>query len=126
MIRHSVTAKRTDQGTASARLVSTQTHNAAKEAVKVENETQQGPGDARDFVLGRLWELANIGPDQTKGNIDGQVKAIAMMIEIVGLLPDEDATPAAAATNARMYVGKPYRRPGHTEPDEELEAAYKA
>ncbi len=46
----------------------------------------------RDKVLERLWELATLPPDATRGNINGQLKALAMFAAMGGLFP---AAPAA-------------------------------
>jgi hypothetical protein len=42
----------------------------------------------RDQILGRLWELANLSREATRGTIAGQVKAMAMIAAIEGLVPD--------------------------------------
>ena len=41
----------------------------------------------RDQILARLWELANLSPEATRGTIAGQVKALAMIVAIEGLIP---------------------------------------
>ena len=48
----------------------------------------------RDQILARLWELANLGPDATRGSIAGQVKALSMIIAIEGLIPDRRVAPS--------------------------------
>jgi hypothetical protein len=45
----------------------------------------------REQVLDRLWELAKLGPETTRNSITGQVKAIAMIVAIEGLIPDRRA-----------------------------------
>ena len=42
----------------------------------------------REKVLDRLWEIANLSPDMTRGSITGQVKALSMIVAIEGLIPD--------------------------------------
>src|SRR6201990_2006287 len=42
----------------------------------------------RDQILNRLWELATLSPEATRGSIVGQMKAIAMIAAIEGLIPD--------------------------------------
>jgi hypothetical protein len=42
----------------------------------------------RDQILDRLWELASLPPETTRGNIAGQIKAMAMIVAIQGLIPD--------------------------------------
>ena len=49
----------------------------------------------REQVLARLWEIANLGPEMTRGSITGQVKAIAMIIAMQNLIPDRDAAASA-------------------------------
>jgi hypothetical protein len=41
----------------------------------------------RDQILTRLWELANLSHEVTRGIIAGQIKALAMIIAIEGLIP---------------------------------------
>ena len=48
----------------------------------------------RDQVLIRLWEIANIGPEITRGSLAGQVKALSMIVAIQGLIPDRRAASA--------------------------------
>ncbi len=43
----------------------------------------------RDEILARLWELANLNPEATRGSMAGQIKALAMILAIEGLIPSE-------------------------------------
>ncbi len=45
----------------------------------------------RERVLDRLWEIANLSAEMTRGSINGQVKALSMIIAIEGLIPDRRA-----------------------------------
>ncbi|HET6216790.1 MAG TPA: hypothetical protein VFE27_07190 [Acidobacteriaceae bacterium] len=45
----------------------------------------------REQVLGRLWEIANLSPEMTRGSITGQVKALSMIVAMQGLIPDRRA-----------------------------------
>jgi hypothetical protein len=45
----------------------------------------------REQVLDRLWEIAKLSPEMTRGSITGQVKAISMIVAIEGLIPDRRA-----------------------------------
>jgi hypothetical protein len=45
----------------------------------------------REQVLDRLWEIANLSSEMTRGSITGQVKAIQMIVAIEGLIPDRRA-----------------------------------
>ena len=63
---------------------------------------------SRDQVLTRLWELANLGPEITRGSITGQVKAVFMIIAIEGLITDRRAAsarnkPAPPPVDAQIY-----------------------
>jgi hypothetical protein len=49
---------------------------------------------SRDQVLDRLWEIAKLGPEITRGSMTGQVKALSMIIAIEGLIPDRRAASA--------------------------------
>jgi hypothetical protein len=59
----------------------------------------------REQVLDRLWELATLGPEITRGSITGQVKAMSMIVAIEGLIPDRRA--AAAEKNPAPPPTKP-------------------
>jgi hypothetical protein len=48
----------------------------------------------RDQVLARLWELANLSHEVTRGIIAGQIKALSMIVAIEGLIPDRRLSPA--------------------------------
>jgi hypothetical protein len=54
-------------------------------------ETPSRKEQRREQVLDRLWELAKLGPETTRNSITGQVKAIAMIVAIEGLIPDRRA-----------------------------------
>ncbi len=41
----------------------------------------------RDQILARYWELANLTPEETKGNITGQLKALDALCEELRLNP---------------------------------------
>ncbi len=49
----------------------------------------------RGQVLDRLWELAALSQEATKGSIAGQIKALAMIAAIEGLIPDRRLSPSA-------------------------------
>src|ERR1700689_2247836 len=46
----------------------------------------------RERVLARLWEIADLSPEMTRGSITGQVKAISMIIAMQNFIPDRPAT----------------------------------
>ncbi len=68
-------------------------HRAAVQQPPVE---QQAEGShrfhvGREQVLDRLWELAVLGPEVTRGSITGQIKAISIIVAIEGMIPDRRA-----------------------------------
>jgi hypothetical protein len=50
----------------------------------------------RDQILARLWELATLSHEATRGSIAGQVKALSMILAIEGLIP-------SGTMNARRF-----------------------
>ena len=65
-------------------------HRAAMHQQLVQQETERlrRLNLGREQVLARLWEIANLSADMTRGSITGQVKALSMIIAIEGLIPD--------------------------------------
>jgi hypothetical protein len=68
-------------------------HRAAVQQQLVEQETDglRQHNLWRQQVLDRLWEIANLPAEVTRGSISGQVKAISMIVAIEGLIPDRRA-----------------------------------
>src|SRR5271170_4315709 len=68
-------------------------HRAAVQQQLVEQETEgvRKQNLWRQQVLDRLWEIANLPAEVTRGSISGQVKAISMIVAIEGLIPDRRA-----------------------------------
>jgi hypothetical protein len=69
----------------------------------------------REQVLARLWQIANLSPQMTRGSITGQVKAIAMIIAIQGLIPDRrnagrPEKPSAAPSAPPPFYKAAWRR----------------
>jgi hypothetical protein len=52
----------------------------------------------RDQVLARLWELAHLSHEVTRGTIAGQIKALSMIVAIEGLIPGRPSPPATQLT----------------------------
>jgi hypothetical protein len=71
-------------------------HRAAMQLQLLEQESdrQRRREQRREQVLDRLWELAKMAPEMTRSSITGQVKAIAMIVAIEGLIPDRRAASA--------------------------------
>ncbi len=68
-------------------------HRAAVHERLVEQETEglRRLNLGREQVLARLWEIANLSPEMTRSSITGQVKALAMIVAIEGLIPNRRA-----------------------------------
>ena len=69
----------------------------------------------REQVLKRLWEIANLSPDMTRGSITGQVKALSMIVAMENFIPDRRATsslekkspPRTHRANLRLRMASP-------------------
>jgi hypothetical protein len=48
----------------------------------------------REQVLDRLWEIANLSPEMTRGSITGQVKALSMIVAMENFIPNRLAIPS--------------------------------
>jgi hypothetical protein len=66
----------------------------------------------RDQILNRLWELATLSHEVTRGAITGQIKALSMIIAIEGLIPDRRVSPSATQPAApRILEPEPTPHP---------------
>jgi hypothetical protein len=63
----------------------------------------------RDQILARLWELANLSHEVTRGTIAGQIKALSMIVAIEGLIPDRRLSPSATQPAAPPVQAQIYR-----------------
>ena len=61
----------------------------------------------REQVLARLWEIANLSPEMTRGSIAGQVKALSMIVAIEGLIPDRRAADRLSVSSERNSAPAP-------------------
>ena len=74
----------------------------------------------RDQILARLWELASLSHEVTRGFIAGQVKALSLIIAIEGLIPGRPsptqptASPVEPQTRSAQWLNKqqPHGNPG--------------
>ncbi len=57
----------------------------------------------RDQILARLWELANLSHEVTRGIIAGQIKALSMIVAIEGLIPGPSPLPIRDATRGPAH-----------------------
>ena len=71
-------------------------HRAAVQEQLVEQEAEglRRLNIGREQVLARLWEIANLSPEMTRNSVTAQVKALAMIVAIEGLIPDRRAVSA--------------------------------
>src|SRR6267154_3041303 len=79
---------------------------------------------SRDQILDRLWELATLSHEVTRGTIAGQIKALAMIVAIEGLIPDRRLSPSAAQPVAPpvepdIYIAPWLRKQQHQAASEE-------
>jgi hypothetical protein len=78
----------------------------------------------RDQILTRLWELATLPSEATRGSIAGQIKALSMIVAIEGLIPDRRSfpsgtQPAAPPVKAQIYTAEWLRKQQHQAAGEE-------
>jgi hypothetical protein len=74
-------------------------HRAAVHQQLVQQETEglRRLNLGRERVLTRLWEVANLSPEMTRGSVNAQVKALTMIVAIEGLIPDRPAVSPAVS-----------------------------
>jgi hypothetical protein len=89
-------------------------HRAAvqQQLVQQESEGMRRLNLDREQVLARLWEIANLSPEMTRGSITGQVKALSMIVAMQNFIPDRLAVsgerksaPAPAQQEDRSVSG---------------------
>jgi hypothetical protein len=92
-------------------------HRAAVREKLVAQEAQglRNLNLGRDQILDRLWQLANLSPEATRGIIAGQIKALSMIVAIEGLIPDRRLSPsgtqpAAPPVRPQIYVSEWLRK----------------
>ncbi len=62
---------------------------------------------SRDQILTRLWELANLSHEVTRGIIAGQIKALSMIVAIEGLIPSGTMNARRLAPSAAQPAAAP-------------------
>ena len=85
-------------------------HRAAVKEKMVDQEAERlrKLNLSRDQVLARLWELAYLSHEVTRGGISGQIKALSMIVAIEGLIPDRRSSllktqPTAPPVEPQIY-----------------------
>ncbi len=98
-------------------------HRAAVQQQLVQQETDglRRLSPDREQVLDRLWEIANLSPDMTRGSVTGQVKALSMIVAMQNFIPDRRAVSsekksAPAPPHAQIYTAEWLRRQQATTP----------
>jgi hypothetical protein len=74
------------------------------------DSTATGLKIGRDQILAKYWELANLTPEETKGNITGQLHALDTLCEELRLAPNKDAVkplPAQEIYRSAWMAGSP-------------------
>ena len=61
----------------------------------------------REQVLARLWEIANLSPEMTRGSITGQVKALSMIVAMQNFIPDRLAVSRLAVSSEKKSAPAP-------------------
>ena len=71
-------------------------HRAAVEQQLVQQQAKQQHrlNLDREQVLNRLWEIANLSPEITRGSVSGQVKALSMIVAMQNFIPGRRAVPS--------------------------------
>jgi len=69
----------------------------------------------RDQILARLWELANLSHEVTRGSIAGQIKAVSLIIAMEGLIPGRGVSlsqtqPTAPTVKPEIYAAESLRK----------------
>ena len=57
----------------------------------------------REQVLARLWEIANLSPEMTRGSITGQVKALSMIVAMQNFIPDRLSVDRLATSSEKKF-----------------------
>jgi hypothetical protein len=91
--------------------------NAVREKlVDLEAEGLRKLNLGRDQVLARLWELARLSHEVTRGSIAGQIKALTMIVALEGLIPGRGVSPSqtqptAPPVKAEIYAAEWLHKP---------------
>ena len=93
-------------------------HRAAVQQQLVEQEAEAARqlNLGREKVLARLWEIANLDPEMTRGSITGQVRALSMIVAMQGFIPDRRfgaSSPQRASAPQRASENKSAPPPTH-------------
>jgi len=78
-------------------------HRAALHEQLVQQETEglRRVNQGREQVLARLWEIANLDPEMTRNSASAQIKALAMIVAIEGLIPGRNTDRRAVSSEKK-------------------------
>jgi hypothetical protein len=97
-------------------------HRAAvqQQLVQQEVEGHRRLSLDREQVLDRLWEIANMSPEMTRGSITGQVKALSIIVAMENFIPGRHAVSSekksAPAPTAQIYTSAWRRKAASIDP----------
>ena len=85
-------------------------HRAAVQQQLVEQDSQEQRrlNLDREQVLARLWEIANLSPEMTRGSITGQVKALSMIVAMQNFIPDRPTVSSEKKSTPAPIPGQIY------------------
>jgi len=69
----------------------------------------------REQVLARLWEIAKLSPEMTRGSITGQVKALSMIVAMQNFIPDRRAVSSEKKSAPATIAPQPGPAPAQQE-----------
>ncbi len=92
-------------------------HRAAVERKLVDQEVEglRNLSLSRDQILARLWELATLNPEATRGSIAGQVKAMSLILALEGFGPNPHLAGRLAPSQIQSAPIQPQR--GQQQPE---------
>ncbi len=70
-----------------------------KQLAQQDADTQRRLNLERERVLDRLWQIANLSPETTRGSVTAQMKALSMIVAIQNLIPN----PRAVSTEKKSH-----------------------
>jgi hypothetical protein len=77
---------------------------------KSPDATRVNFGICRTQILEKYWELANLEPEVTKGNITGQLKALDSLCQEVDVIPPEKGRPEDKRNSERKIYRSSWMR----------------
>jgi hypothetical protein len=84
-------------------------HRAAVRERLVQQETEEvrRQNQSREKVLARLWDIANLDPETTRNSASAQIKALAMIVAIEGLIPSRTTNDRRAVSAQNKSAAAP-------------------